>query len=158
MKVGFDFDNTILNYDKVFAYLSKVEFGYEFEKFNKSQIRKKIINKKGEKEWMRLQGLAYGKFIFKAEINQGVQNLIYRLLLNNYKVYIVSHKTKYGHFDKSRINLRLQALKWLTLNSVINNKQQAIRKKNIFFADSIIYKINKINELKLNYFIDDLPY
>ena len=81
---------------------------------------------------MRLQGLAYGKFIFKAEINQGVQNLIYRLLLNNYKVYIVSHKTKYGHFDKSRINLRLQALKWLTLNSVINNKQQAIRKKYFF--------------------------
>ena len=150
MKVGFDFDNTILNYDKVFAYLSKVEFVMNLKNLIKVKLEK-IINKKGEKEWMRLQGLMYGKFIFKAEINQGVQNLIYRLLLNNYKVYIVSHKTKYGHFDKL-INLRLQALKWLTLNSVINNKQQAIRKK--YFVDSIIDKINKINELKLNYFIE----
>ena len=42
MKVGFDFDNTILNYDKVFAYLSKVEFGYNLKNLIKVKLEKKL--------------------------------------------------------------------------------------------------------------------
>ena len=156
MRIGIDFDNTILNYDKVFAFLSKKEFGLNYKNLKKSQIRKKIIKIKSEKEWMRLQGLAYGKFIMRAEVNHGVQNFIKRLLINNHHVFIVSHKTLYGHYDVSKTNLRMQAFKWLDKNGFTNKKEIGIIKKNIFFAESITNKIKKINELKLDYFIDDL--
>ena len=40
MKVGFDFDNTILNYDKVFAYLSKWNLVMNLKNLIKVKLKK----------------------------------------------------------------------------------------------------------------------
>ena len=105
MKIGIDFDNTIARYGKLFNkiaiknnFLSK-DFLFE----EKECIRKSILEKKnGKSTWMKLQGLVYGKHMLKAQINPGVINFLYGCKIRNIQVFIVSHKTKFGHFDEKK--------------------------------------------------------
>ena len=120
IRIGIDFDNTIVNYDKVFHFLAKKKYELSSQYITKKEIRKKIINLKGEKSWMAMQGQAYGKHMFKAEISLGFKNFLHRAILNEAEIFIVSHKTEFGHYDKSKTNLRKKSYEWITNN--INKK------------------------------------
>lgn len=154
-RIGIDFDNTIVNYDSVFTFLLKKKFNIYKSGLSKKSIRKLIINLKNEKSWMQMQGQAYGKYMHKSIISPGFINFLYRSILNGSQIFIVSHKTKFGHFDKSKTNLRNESKKWLKKN-VNFNKKICIPEKNIFFLSSIHHKIKKIKSLNLDFFIDDL--
>jgi hypothetical protein len=155
IRIGLDFDNTIVNYDRVFHFLAKKKYKLSSLHNTKKEIRKKIINLKGERSWMAMQGQAYGKHMYKAEMSLGFKNFLHRAIINDSKIFIISHKTEFGHFDKSKTNLRKKSYEWIAKN-INKNEKIKINKKNIFFLSSISSKINKIKELKLNYFIDDL--
>ena len=150
MRIGIDFDNTIANYDEVFC---KVAFNNKLIKKdwsgNKQALRKKIIKDKNEEVWKKLQGLVYGKYMHLAKLSEGFINFLFKSKLLGAKVYIVSHKTIYGHYDRNKVPLRQVALKW-----IIKKKIPEFEK--IYFEDSIDNKIRRINNLKLDYFIDDL--
>ena len=150
MRIGIDFDNTIVNYDKVFKeialYRRLIKKDWEG---TKQELRKKIIRDKNEEVWKKLQGLVYGKYIHLAKISEGFNNFFLKAKLLGAKVYIVSHKTIYGHYDKERVLLRKEALKWI-------NKKKIFNFDKIYFENSIDNKIKRINSLKLDYFIDDL--
>ena len=113
-RIGIDFDNTIVNYDGVFQYLAKknglVQKNWQG---SKKQLRGLLINKKnGIEVWKKLQGQAYGKYINISVSNSGVENFLTRMNFLKANVFIVSHKTIYGHYDKERILLRSKALRW----------------------------------------------
>ena len=150
MRIGIDLDNTIVNYDHVFKSIA-----YKNKLINKnwsgtkSQLKKKITKNYSVEKWKKLQGLAYGRYMNAAVINQGFKNFYQFSKIFNCNVFIVSHKTKYGHYDKSKISLRNEASKWI-------KKNVGIKENNIFFEESIEDKIKRINKLNLDYFIDDL--
>ena len=62
---------------------------------------------------MQLQGKVYGKYMHKAEVFDGLKKFLAVAKIRKSKIYIVSHKTKYGHFDNDKIPLRIEAMKWL---------------------------------------------
>ncbi len=155
MNIGIDFDNTIAKYDKIFIETAKE---YEFVSSNwlgnKQSLKKELQNKK--KEWMKLQGLVYGPLMRSAICFPGVKNFLIKAHFCNHKVFIISHKTIYGHYDETKTNLRKQALAWLEENNFFNQKLYNLNKKNIFFCNTREEKVKKINELSLDFMIDDL--
>ena len=106
---------------------------------------------------MKLQGLVYGKYMHGAEIMPGVANFVFSCKVRNHRIYIVSHKTEYGHFDPERISLRGEALKWMDTNRFFDPEYFGINNEDVFFADTREEKVNIIDRLNCGWFIDDLP-
>lgn len=157
MIIGFDFDNTIINYSYLFATLAKKKKLIKKNlKLDKNKIKNFLIQNNKEKEWTEIQGEVYGKEIMKAKIFKGFNNIFRCLIKNGVQVYIVSHKTKYPYLGR-KINLRNAALRWIKKNIINRNKDLNFTLKNIYFENSIEDKINRIKVLKCNVFIDDLP-
>jgi hypothetical protein len=86
----------------------------------------------------------------------GVVYAFKALLEQNHKISIVSHKTRYGHFDETKTELRTAALEFITSHGIFEIHQN-FSKTDVYFLDTIECKIEKINELKCDLFIDDLP-
>ena len=119
MNIGIDFDNTIASYDTLFHEVALKEnlINRSWNGHGKAELRNYLRTQPGgEKTWMKLQGLVYGKYMHCAEMMPGVANFILSCKLRNHKVFIVSHKTEYGHYDLERISLRKEALKWMDAN------------------------------------------
>ena len=96
---GIDFDNTIINYDLVFKdQAEKLNLIPKSWVGSKTELRNFIKSLSGgNKLWMRLQGQVYGKYINHASPNIGVQQFFFHCRLHNIPIYVVSHKTRYGH-------------------------------------------------------------
>ena len=156
MIVGFDFDNTIINYTNSFIKLSrKKNLVPEEKNKDKISIRNYLREKNIEDQWTILQGEVYGKNIMDAEIYKDVLETFKYLLKNNIKIKIISHKTKYPYIGE-KIDLRLSAFRWIEdriLNKISNLK---FSKSDIFFENTIAEKINKIQELNCDIYVDDL--
>lgn len=156
MIIGFDFDNTIINYTNSFKKISQKKklVPNNFNK-NKNSIKNYLIKKKNENAWTTLQGEVYGKYIMSAEIYKGVAKAILYLIKKNCVVKIISHKTKFPYMGE-KINLRSSAMKWLRKNLIKKNYIK-IDQKNIFFEDTIENKIKRIKKERCDIYIDDLP-
>ena len=120
MKNGIDFDNTIARYDTSFREVAMeegiIDGNWEGGK-GKTELRDHLrCQPNGEKTWMKLQGRVYGKYMHRAEILPGVANFLMSCKQRNHNLFIVSHKTEYGHFDPEKIPLRREALKWMETN------------------------------------------
>ena len=113
--IGVDFDNTIVSYDEVFHHVALQKGLIPAGTLKrKMEIRDRIRKlSAGETTWIRLQGIVYGKFMQRAEIMPGVANFLLQCKVRNHSVFIVSHKTEYGHFDCDNVSLRQEALKWM---------------------------------------------
>lgn len=159
MRIGIDFDNTIICYDHVFCHLAKLwqMIPHNFQG-NKSQVRE-IIQRlpEGDYQWQRLQGKVYGEFIHEATPFQGFNEFITACHTRmDVDIFIVSHKTEFGHFDDKRINLRDVSRKWLFDQGLIQTASPHIPIKNIFFESTREEKIARIQSLQCTHFIDDL--
>ncbi len=152
MIIGLDLDNTIINYDLAF-YKSAIKEKFLDKKYKqkKKEKIKDIVTSFSEDDWTELQGIVYGDNINYAKINTGFKNFLRFCIKNNYKVIIISHKTKYPIIGK-KTNLHNIALKFL--KTKINEK--IILNKNIFFEKTIEKKLERINKCNCDYFIDDL--
>ena len=157
MIVGFDFDNTIISYEKLFKKIAyKKKLVPKNIKSNKSAIKEYLIKKNKEKEWTILQGEVYGRYIMDAKIYIGVKKIMSSLSKNKIKFYIISHKTKFPYQGK-KINLHMAAKKWINKNLLRNDNSINLSIKDVFFENSIKKKISRINKLRCNIYVDDLP-
>lgn len=157
-RIGVDFDNTIACYDHVFhdvaLAMGLVAHG---EGSSKADIKTQILNRpNGDLDWQRLQGQIYGKYMLQAEIFPGFYEFLYLSKLRGHKVFIVSHKSEFGHFDEDRIPLRDQALLWLQVNKFFEKDGLALDRQDVFFESTREDKINRIRDLGCTHFIDDL--
>jgi hypothetical protein len=160
INIGIDFDNTIVWYDSCFRDLALLE-GFVTDGWNgggKTELRDHLRRQPdGETTWMKLQGLVYGKYMHRAKMMPSVANFLLKCKVQNHNVFIVSHKTEYGHFDPEKISLRRAALKWMEAKRFFDQEYFGINKENVFFADTREEKVKKIGLLKCDWFIDDLP-
>ena len=157
MRIGIDFDNTIIAYDQVFCAAAKLGgfIGADFSG-GKQAVRDSIrLLPDGEQTWQRLQGQVYGKGISGATLIPGVDGFLRRCRAEGCSVSIVSHKTEYGHYDPERINLRDAARQWMTANGLVEG-EFGIPALNIFFEGSRSEKLARIAALSCTHFIDDL--
>ena len=168
MIIGIDLDNTIIDYRNAFWHTAlstgifterdKISFSNNHGQIpNKNEIKNRLILEEGGNyKWESLQGQVYGQYIHNAGIYPGVANFLLHSKVRGVKVYIISHKTEFGHYDKSQTPLRKAALNVLEQKDLLSG-DYGIQEKDIFFFDARRKKVNKVAELNCTYFIDDLP-
>jgi len=157
MRIGIDFDNTIITYDAVFGVIARQRglVGDGFCGRSKQAIRDHVrLLPEGEIAWQQLQGQVYGRGIAGATMFPGVGTFLRRCRAQRLPVVIVSHKTEYGHYDPERVNLRRAALDWMTAQGFF--RDFALSTENVFFEGTRGEKLRRIADLSCTHFIDDL--
>jgi hypothetical protein len=158
MRIGVDFDNTLIDYDRVFVEAAR-ERGLVAGDFGgtKRAVRDAIrLLPDGELTWQRLQGYVYGGGIGGAVSFPGAARFLTRCRERADEVFIVSHKTRFGHFDPLRVDLREAARGWMTAQGFFDRDHVGIPVENVFFADDRAQKLARIAALRCTHFIDDL--
>jgi hypothetical protein len=158
MRIGIDFDNTIVTYDRVFLDAARNR-GLVDHRFagSKQAIRDHVrMLPAGELCWQQLQGYVYGIGMSAAVMFDGVGTFLRRCRGEGALVAIVSHKTEYGHFDPLRVNLRDAALDWMHTQGFFGDDGYGISRENVFFESTRSEKLSRIASLRCTHFIDDL--
>jgi hypothetical protein len=158
MRIGLDFDNTIIRYDDVFRQAAKAR-GLVSSDFAgaKREVREAIwLLPDGEPKWQALQGYVYGKGIEDATLFPGLGDFLKRARVHGDTILVVSHKTEYGHFDPDRVNLREAAMRWMELQGFFAERGFSLPRDNIHFASTRAEKLRRIADLRCNVFVDDL--
>lgn len=155
LKLGIDFDNTLVDYTDVFYHVAK-ELNWIDKKIatSKTAVKRYFLDKQCEEQWTELQGIVYGKEILRAKLYKNVVTTLKALNRLDVELCIVSHKTKYPVIgDKTDLHLSAQSLlEYYNLLDICG-----IDKSNIFFNETLEQKISKIAQLDCDFFIDDLP-
>ncbi|MFC1646113.1 hypothetical protein ACFL2Y_02935 [Candidatus Omnitrophota bacterium] len=158
IRIGIDFDNTIIDYREIF--IKTVEnFGWmKFDKVESKQQIRDLIKAlpEGDVKWMKLQALVYGELISQAPPTKGVIEFIKRCRHDSIPLFIISHKTEYVDLDGCRKNLRKAAFSWLKKHRFFDSNGLGFDKADVFFEDSRIDKIKRISKVGCTHFIDDL--
>ena len=156
--IGVDFDNTIACYDTAFSIvaheLGLVDFPISL---SKAQIKEVVLARpRGNLDWQKLQGQVYGKHVHLATVFRGFVEFLCRSKLDGHSVFIVSHKSEYGHFDNKQVNLRDAALTWMIHNQIIGSDGIALLGSEVFFESTRLEKLARIRTLDCTLYIDDL--
>ncbi len=159
MRIGIDFDNTIAGYDRLFGTVARelgvLDGGVPATKAGvRDALRAR--GEEGETDYQRVQGQAYGRFMAGADLIEGVGDFLAGCRSAGNEVFIVSHKTSYGHFDDARVNLREAALGWMESKGFFDPDGYGIARGNVYFEDTRDAKIARIRSLEVTHFIDDL--
>jgi hypothetical protein len=156
MKVGVDFDNTIVSYEKVFHQVglekSLIDSNVDISKIS---VRNHLISSGKNDIWTELQGYVYGKRMLDAEVFPGFINFLNFANKNKIQVLIVSHKTIYPYIGK-KYNLHDSAREFIS-KYLTNQNKNLISKKNIFFELTQKDKAMRVHQESCDYFVDDLP-
>lgn len=150
LKIGIDFDNTIVNYNAAFYTLAceKKLIPHSFVQ-NKLQIRNFLKNSGKENSWTEMQGIIYGLRMNLAVAFPGVIEFISDMRNRGHEITIISHKTRHP-FVGEQYDLHQAAYRWISENLILP-------KKNIFFELTRKEKINRVKLCQCDVFIDDLP-
>lgn len=158
MRIGLDFDNTLATYDHVFASAAQ-DHGFigKSTGAGKRSIRDRVRGlDDGETKWQALQGEVYGKRMKDAALIDGAGDFLRACKRHGAEVFIVSHKTEYGHYDAARVNLRDAARSWMTAHGFFDADGYGLDLGHVFFESTRPEKISRIGEIGCNFFVDDL--
>ena len=134
MKIGFDFDNTIIDYSEIFFEVAKLNsFIPENIGRSKTSIKDYLHKENKKKDFTMIQGLVYGKEILRAKPAKNIIKILEYLRIRNHDLYIVSHKQNIPILQK--VNLREAANKWINKfirieDDLIFKNQNILRRHN----------------------------
>jgi len=156
MRIGIDFDNTIVSYDELFHQVAREKNLIPADlPVNKVAVRNHLRSINQEDKWTLMQGEVYGLRMSEACAYDGMKDTIAAFKLTGHQVFIVSHKTRHP-FMGPAYDLHQSARNWVDLNLVIGDTR-------LFESDAIFYeltkeeKIARAQALDCDLFIDDLP-
>jgi len=157
MILGFDFDNTLISYDKLFhqVAIDKDLIPASIPQ-QKNAVRNHLRVHDNEVEWTRLQGEVYGSRILEAEPYPGMLAAIGELTQRNIPMRIVSHKTRTPYIGDA-FDLHASARSWLTLQGFFNSEVLNWKESQVFFEITKEEKVARIVGLGCTHFVDDLP-
>jgi len=156
-KIGIDFDNTIVSYDNLFHKIALEEKLISLD-FPKSKILIRNYLRKNNKDelFTMIQAEVYGKRILEASPAPNVNLVIKQLINLGWDVFIISHKSLYP-YKGPKYDLHKSAMLWLDKNKFFEDDNVGISRDKVYFNVTKEEKINKIDTLGCDYFIDDLP-
>ena len=156
MRIGLDFDNTIVSYDNIFFKVA-LEKGIIDKKkhVNKLLIREYLISLDKELIWTELQGEVYGPRMHEANSFVGVLDFISKACELGHNIFIISHKTK-NPIKGPMYDLHNATKIWIK-NNLISKGIELIKDHQIFLEETQIKKIKRIESCKCDLYVDDLP-
>lgn len=158
VRLGLDFDNTIVLYDDVFLTLGREE-GLLPDAFagDKRAVRNHIRTlPDGEARWTALQAKAYGSGIARATPSPGLMAFLECCRAHRIELAIVSHKTAFAVADPNGVNLRDAARAWIAAHGLSAPDGGGISPDKVFFESTRTEKIARIRALECTHFVDDL--
>jgi hypothetical protein len=157
LKIGLDFDNNLISYDKIFYKVALEENlipkGFPEQKV---LIRDFLRKKSLDHIFTQIQAEVYGKRILEASPCEGVIDSLIKLKKRNVNLFIVSHKTLYP-YNGPKYNLHNAANEWLNKNGFFDKAGLNFSENDVYFEISKLNKIKRISLLDCTHFIDDLP-
>jgi hypothetical protein len=156
MRIGLDFDNTIVSYDTLFHSVA-VEKGLVPSDtiVSKVAVRDYLRKVGNEPAFTELQGYVYGARMAQAKAFPGVIDFIRRARAEHAQVVIISHKTKYP-FLGHQYDLHAAANDWIDI-ALRPDESPLVGADQVFFELTKEEKIARIAACDCDYFIDDLP-
>lgn len=157
MRLGFDFDNTIVSYDRLFHKVA-LEKAYipASTPVNKNAVRDTMRSQNQEPLWTELQGYVYGERMQEAEVFPDVLEVLGALHKVGHELYIISHKTKKPYIGPP-YDLHASARTWISTHLIDGQNQLLIPMHHVFFHERKEEKIARIRETRCDIFLDDLP-
>jgi len=156
MRIGVDFDNTLVSYDELFHRVAQ-ERGLIPPALaaSKRTVRDHLRNAGREDIWTEIQGYVYGARMAEAAAYPGAIEFLSWARSENIALAIVSHKTRHP-FAGPAYDLHEAARGWIRA-FLTDGPSCLIDGTNIFFELTKEEKIKRISTLELDFFIDDLP-
>lgn len=155
MRLGLDFDNTLISYDTLFrqAALDKGLIPAATPP-QKNAVRDYLRSIGREEEWTRLQGEVYGSRILEATPYPGMREMLRALA--HLPTYIVSHKTRYPFLGEQH-DLHTAARRWLNKEGFHAADGLNWSQQQVFFELTKDAKVARIVSLECTHYVDDLP-
>jgi FMN phosphatase YigB (HAD superfamily) len=155
MRIGIDFDNTLICYDDAF-YAAAIERSLIPAQSARSKraIRDYLRLEEREDEWTELQGYIYGSGMHLAQPFPGAFDFLERCVQNGVDLCIISHKTRVPYLG-AKIDLHEAAETWLRDQGVFS--RIGLPRERVFFELTKEAKLARIASEQCTVFIDDLP-
>lgn len=156
MRLGIDFDNTIVNYDSLVHRVGREE-GLIPEDVPPSRLAvRNYLREAGQEDrWTQMQGKVYGARMAEAEPYPGVIEFLAWARGADVEVAIISHKTKHP-FRGPRYDLPAAARDWIDLR-LRDAAGALVPLERVFFEETQEAKLRRIAATGRACFIDDLP-
>jgi hypothetical protein len=156
MRVGIDFDNTIVSYDALFHKVAQEQGVIPVDCLpTKLAVRNHLRIAGKEDIWTEMQGLVYGPRMEEASAFPGVFEFLRWARDSGIDVAIISHRTQHP-FLGPRYDLHASARRWVA-SQLIDVDRPLIESEAVFFELTREQKIQRIAAWQCDYFIDDLP-
>ena len=156
MRVGLDFDNTIVSYDALFHRIA-LESGLipEGVPVSKVSVRDHLRKVGREEAWTEMQGTVYGGRMAEAEAFPGVTDFLAWTRNEGIPVSIVSHKTRHP-FLGTQYDLHAAARAWIA-QSLRDEAGPLIPPTDVYFELTKDEKLARIGAIGCTAYVDDLP-
>ena len=156
MRIGIDFDNTIVSYDALFhkVAIEKELVPSDLPK-TKLAVRDYLVKNDSEPVWTELQGFVYGTKMGDAKAYPFAFEFMKFARDKGISLAIISHKTKHP-FLGPKYDLHKAARGWVA-NKLMDGATNLIEPDDVFFEATKKEKIARIAHIGCDYFIDDLP-
>ena len=156
MRIGLDFDNTIVCYDDVFHYAALERGLIPAETpATKDGVRDWLRKAGREDDWTELQGYIYGARMDLAAPFPGVREFLRDARASGCDIRIVSHKTRHP-YRGPKYDLHRAALGWLEAQGFLDGSL-GLERDGVFLELTKDDKLARIGGLACDYFVDDLP-
>jgi len=156
VRIGIDFDNTIVSYDALFHKVAREQGLVPPETpVNKVAVRDHLRRIGQEDRWTEMQGYVYGARMDEALAYEGVIDFIRRAGAAGHEVLIVSHKTRHP-FLGPQYDLHAAARTWIE-HHLLWDGRALLPADRIFFELTKEEKVARIAERRCAAYIDDLP-
>jgi hypothetical protein len=157
LRIGIDFDNTIVCYDQVFRRVALEQGLIDKDgPTSKGAIRDYLRSVGKEDRWTAMQGYVYGERMIDAPAFPGVLDFLAGLVRKRIPVFIISHKTRRPYLGPS-YDLHQSAQAWLEKQGVYDPARIGMSRQEVFFELTKQAKLERIAERDCSHFIDDLP-
>lgn len=156
MRIGIDFDNTIVSYDALFHKVAR-EAGLVPDDVaaTKVAVRDHLRRIGREDDWTEMQGYVYGARMDEASAYPGVFAFMRAAQNAGHELFIVSHKTRHP-FRGKPYDLHEAARGWVT-SAMHDSVGPLMPAANVFFEVTKEEKLGRVGALGCECFIDDLP-
>ena len=158
LKIGLDFDNTIVCYDAAIEVLADELLDLPLHvSRTKLGLRNYLHSAGRELDWTIFQGALYGPGMVNAQPFDGAIETMHELILAGYELIIVSHRSRFpyaGPLHDLHAAARCWVAERLQVAGLFTNEgaDNAVN-----FLETRDEKVATIGELKCDVFLDDLP-
>jgi len=157
MRIGIDFDNTLVCYDVLFHRLALELNSIPVDlSVNKTAVRDYLRSQGRESLWTEIQGIVYGSRIQEASPFPGAIDFIRQAHGRGDELMVISHKTRYP-FLGEQVDLHESAKGWLKKQGVDQMLKSTDSDSHFFFELTKEAKMERISQQQCDCFIDDLP-